>query len=535
MPIYAGRDPVPSPQVQAEFPLLYDPSTFDVLSAGLSEGWNNTLPAAMGNISRMVTSGQAADALAGYGIASRETIQEGLEYFFGAPRGEPVEEAAWKASPDFRPGLTYFEGMTDAQARDLAAYHDKRQWNRMVLSKADSVGDWTAFVAGTLLGNLPDPVNFIPIAGWSAKGLGVARSGLAVRSALGALEAGVAAAAVSPALVAQARLYQDDYDYRMVVQDVSVSMALGAGFGAIGHTLSRMGETRRMEASRLAAAQMSEGRPVDVTPVLRGDGQNIDDAARVALFDAETAVGLDKRLGDILVPIVEDGAPTPRVEDARAVLDILSTPPHQRTAEDLVTLRHYDITPEIEDALRIQQTPGHLRSAEDMVTLKAFFEGKEAELIETRVAPLKERIRELDAEIAQRRTQARSMFPGLGDEQPGIAKALTERRSLEARILEAESRIEDLQGRKPIRYEVARETEPDVPEQTLTRQESPDALPPPDAADVEDVRTQTQSAVDEGRLLPEEAAELEAARAQTGRAKRYRAALIDSVYCVTKG
>lgn len=239
----------------------YEPTSGEVFSAAISEGFRMTSLVAARDIYRLSPLGRG----------------EGVEDFFrlspaperDAKEERPLDEEEWKDSPYFRPKLKHFDGMTEFQAKILAERYDEKKEHDWIFRKAE--GKTLSLIGGMLVGGIPDPLNFIPfLASWKA-------ASWAGRIGRASGEAAIGAALTEPFLHAQADVFGEDYDLKMTAQNIGAAIFIGAGFGALGKTLSSLSESRRALATHKAADDLINERPVNVGPIL---GDEVDGTVR---------------------------------------------------------------------------------------------------------------------------------------------------------------------------------------------------------------------------------------------------------------
>ncbi len=184
---------------------------------------------------------------------------------FSTAMAEPMDEAAWRASPYFRDGLEYDPRTTPARAAMRAQIHDENAFRDYLIGTYDA-GAWGqvgGFVAG-MAGSMLSPENYIPFAG---PALRVARAGrfgqhvaraaqraealaaggigarMAVGAGMGAFDATLGNALAMPATVAGRAYYGDDVGWAEIIQDLAFGLVggavLGGGFGAVGALRAR--------------------------------------------------------------------------------------------------------------------------------------------------------------------------------------------------------------------------------------------------------------------------------------------------------
>lgn len=228
-------------------------------------------------------------------------------------------------------------------------------------------GIGTALTAG-VIGSLLDPINiglaFVPVVGQARQAALAARFGVAGgRAATGAIEGAVGAALVEPLVLSVAREEQADYTAVDSVMNIAFGAAIGGGLhlgaGAIGDRLRARTEAppmaklvddlpRQDQAAllRSAVAQIMDGRPVDIGPILERTTAVLTRAAQLA-------------------------------EAQLRLAEIGQTPAFLRTADDILALREATgvvdsagkLPPEMKRAVEALQKPGFLRTPEDRIFL----------------------------------------------------------------------------------------------------------------------------------------------------------------------
>lgn len=266
----------------------------------------------------------------------------------------------WENSPYFRKGVKYHDGMTPEDAQYLAHAHDVSKQRQFLLSQSDHIG---AKLAGTVVGSLPDPLNFIGVGdlGMAAKGLDMlSHSPMLAHVAGSAAEAGIAVGASQPLVVASQQDIGNNYDWRDALANTLMASTIGAGAGAISHMLHQAPMEERIKGTRVAAAQLANDEPVNVSPYIHSIGERVD--IKPALFE-ET--------GDV-------GKASTHAEDrdlAERVVAAKSKPGFLRTANETRLVNQVSLTPDQERAIHIMSQPGFLHTANDKTFLRAFQNG----------------------------------------------------------------------------------------------------------------------------------------------------------------
>ncbi len=154
---------------------------------------------------------------------------------------------------------------------------DERRFREWVIEKrrAGLFEGAAGFLAG-MIGSLPDPINFVPLIGPTARAAFLARAGsraaLVARSALlGASEAAIATALTEPLLIGRDKAHGEDLDAWGVVWD----LALGAGVGGVVGGAPAFFRRGPAPAGRLASTPEPDKLPVESEPAAAGDGRTV--------------------------------------------------------------------------------------------------------------------------------------------------------------------------------------------------------------------------------------------------------------------
>lgn len=241
-------------------------------------------------------------------------------------RGISLSQEDWKASPNYRDGLNWYDGITAESAATLARIEDDRQERSIVMERASGLqtgaGMATSFVAGIFEPkNLASGVAAALVtggAGMAIPSLGRLIATNTVRGAAirGGIEGAVAAGAVEYSNIESSKIVQGDYTMADSLLNFGLSTILGAGIGAGVKKLELRadvgGKTPRAyrpETEELAVkeydtalAQMVEGQEVDVTAV-----KAIDNAEKVRKAQKELPA-LNKKIDESyqkLTPVTE--------------------------------------------------------------------------------------------------------------------------------------------------------------------------------------------------------------------------------------
>lgn len=162
----------------------------------------------------------------------------------------------------------------------VARKQEELRLNSILARAPDTLGFKAAALGTSLAVSAIDPLNvaasFVPVVGESRAALWAARFGkTAARVGEGAIEGATGAALLEPIRYANEKAYEGNYGAYDSFLNVTMGGILGgglhAGFGAVSDLLGRAHPETREGALRSSVAQMAEGRPVDVAPVLASD------------------------------------------------------------------------------------------------------------------------------------------------------------------------------------------------------------------------------------------------------------------------
>ena len=251
----------------------------------------------------------------------------------------PMSKEEWESSPYYREGIEWDEGMSEGRAKLWADEYDTRSTRKSIIEAGKAhygmVGSSVSFF-GQLLGNIPDPINLIPVGGGIIRGAGIASriikgsrvAALATKAGLPTLASRVTKSAVASKL-AQTQLAKlatsetgkaigygmlegaagtaladaivlptlaergEDVGFIDAAFDIAFGGIIGGGMGLVGNAIgqrlsdaakareirdaARRGATTEdrvnaVKSQELAVNQFMNGEEVDVAPVLRGTG-----------------------------------------------------------------------------------------------------------------------------------------------------------------------------------------------------------------------------------------------------------------------
>ena len=204
-------------------------------------------------------------------------------------RDVPVmAQDAWKQSRYYREGMEYRDDMTEVRARYMAEAYDKRRYRDSLIQRSpDGLRNVAGFV-GQLIGNVPDPVNFIPL-GLAGKG-----GSMAVRVGAAAAEGAITTAAADALILPDLANRGEAVGWQDAATDIFFGSLIGGLGGYGGHKLHQRRVTKLKQsllarhrdiharAAEKAMADFAAGEPVDVSAVYRSSEDGM-----IAIREAE--------------------------------------------------------------------------------------------------------------------------------------------------------------------------------------------------------------------------------------------------------
>lgn len=281
----------------------------EYLGAKVSRGFDWTITSQVGNERKILNAEEEAYGPAQYqgGFSDEVHMAESMAGVDLAETSRPaLTEDEWKDSPWHRDGIAYDSAMSPVRARILAENYDNRRYRDSLIERSPSrVGRGVLGFGAELLGNLPDPVNLLPL-GVAGKGLSWGKAILYGAAGNAAVTAGQDAL-VMPSL----RKAGEDIGWEDAALDIVFGAGIGGLFGFAGKALHdyRVSSLRKRmalqdrdtlgRAMELSLDQAAAGDPVDVSKVLLGERERL-----AALYDHALAEpqDLNKAGGDVLSP-----------------------------------------------------------------------------------------------------------------------------------------------------------------------------------------------------------------------------------------
>lgn len=250
-----GTIPVMTPQDLLRSAMEYTPDTGEYLKAQVKQGFDRTTTGrAMEEYAIMEAEKEEGTWDEAY--AQGQATQPFLGPFAGmtTPPAHTyaMTEDEWKNSEYYIPKARYRPDMTVTRARIMKENYDQRRYLESVAARGDeaaTLGMKALGFGATLIGSLPDPVNFIPFA--SGIKAATVTSGLA----RGAVEGAVGNAVVDMVVLPDLNSKGEDLGFADGLLDTLFGAVLGGALGGLGGWLGR----RRRDALERALRE-GEGR-----------------------------------------------------------------------------------------------------------------------------------------------------------------------------------------------------------------------------------------------------------------------------------
>lgn len=251
-----------------------------------------------------------------------------------------MSEDDYKASPYFRDGIPFEQGMTEARASALALFYDQKKVREFFGSKRP-----ISTFLGQFGGQALDPINYIPVFGQAAEAATTARIGtIAGRAMLGVGDAAINTAAFGLMTAGLRDQFGDDVGWQALTGEIAMSALIGGAFGGVSGIIGRavkartqrldrkleaavadaLTDLRSVKESRAvlneAVADLANGRDVNLTP---NSGAVIERVVNEATSTAQTSRALRDQTSAI--PETAQVAITPsgsRVEVRNEVVEL---------------------------------------------------------------------------------------------------------------------------------------------------------------------------------------------------------------------
>jgi hypothetical protein len=182
-----------------------------------------------------------------YALASAGLAEVGAEarHAYAMTEAEYKASAWYRTRPDGKAAMEYTPDMTPQRAEILAEIYDRRRHEEQILDRSTDTALRHVLVFGaSMLAQLPDPINLIPVGGAAAKG-----AGLAARVGRGMLQGATGAAVADSVMFPAANARGEDFTFFDAALDITFGAAFGGGIGALGFGVSRIRDRR--QAARL--------------------------------------------------------------------------------------------------------------------------------------------------------------------------------------------------------------------------------------------------------------------------------------------
>lgn len=234
-----------------------------------------------------------ANPLAGGLVAGYEAARQ----MFGAPTtGAAMPEDEWKQSEFYRDGITWDAGMTTDRAAAIATQYDVRQAREYFGQK-----NMLAYIAGNFLGQIPDPINYVPVFGPAARAAAQAKFGFVAGHALiGASEAAINTAVFGAITTPFRGRLGEDVSWEASINNIAFSAIIGAAFGGLGGAWARSRSLRAMRAENESKIAMEDIRNLqDSRDVLNDAIASVVETGDVRLSGKSQTI-LERMTGEVI-------------------------------------------------------------------------------------------------------------------------------------------------------------------------------------------------------------------------------------------
>lgn len=241
---------------------------------------------------RAVTGAFVSEALSGIGTLSADFAAMDVKE---AERGTPLTKEQYQQSPNYRPNIAYYRGITEESAKALASFNDSTEKRAEFINEATggqkALGYTAAFTAGLFEPkNLGTGIATTAVLSPLAAAIAPAASGFRRLMALkkvagrygdkamiGGVEGLVSAAIAEPSNQYSAKVLQQDYTMADTMWNIGLSTALGVGLTTVPPLIKDKWGTHKAKTPDvvgaeldLATEQLIRGQRVDVGMIERG-------------------------------------------------------------------------------------------------------------------------------------------------------------------------------------------------------------------------------------------------------------------------
>jgi hypothetical protein len=208
--------------------------------------------------------------------------------FDNAMQGTVISEETFKDHRNYRPGIDYFEGITEGQLEVLAENHDRNShFSQLTQNVSLFSGKGATMMGGMLVGSLPDPLNFVPFVALSqrvVKGANLLKNikttsqkfrkskipqSPLTRTLTDVADPMIGAGIANLAIATKRSKFQEEHDAKMVMMDLAIGAGIGlgiTGFKTVRAKLSKVSPERHAERIAMGMEQLEAGESLNLAP-----------------------------------------------------------------------------------------------------------------------------------------------------------------------------------------------------------------------------------------------------------------------------
>jgi hypothetical protein len=183
----------------------------------------------------------------------------------------------YKASPSYRQDIPYDPGMTETRAAALASMDDAKKVREFYAQKRP-----LAAFLGSMAGQALDPINYVPVAGPAVKAAAIGRFGRITGEALTAgLDAAANTAVFGIGTSGMRAQLGDDVSWQALVSQIATAGLIGSAFGTIHGAIGSRVDARLMSEAeqRLSTLRTTQEARIalneGIDAVVRGEDVNL--------------------------------------------------------------------------------------------------------------------------------------------------------------------------------------------------------------------------------------------------------------------
>jgi hypothetical protein len=185
-------------------------------------------------------------------LQTYDLAKRGVQSFINDPDSRPMSEEEYKRSPYYRDRIPWDPSMTVDRAAALAANADAKTVREFYAEKRPIISFFGDFV-----GQMADPINYIPMVGPAMRAAAIYRMGkVAGSAATASLDAVLNTAVFSLATRDKRRSYGDDVSWQAMGMEIATAALIGGAFGTAGGAWGKYRDAKRARATERAGTSM---------------------------------------------------------------------------------------------------------------------------------------------------------------------------------------------------------------------------------------------------------------------------------------